>query len=96
METSMLMALRPDLVDAAGMGPGQAHKPRLAAMREGWAWIARPWHLLTDDSGVGDPSRSTADKGERFLEACTQKLAGFLVELSEMPVDETFPYAGDH
>ena len=92
METSLLMRLRPDLVDAANMGPGATRVPRLQAMREGWAWIARPWHLLTEDSGVGNPAKSTAEKGERFLEAVAAKLSGFLVELSAAPVDETFPY----
>jgi creatinine amidohydrolase len=91
METSLLMCLRPDLVGSR-MGSGRTRAPRLQAMREGWAWIARPWHLLTEDSGVGDPAKSTADKGERFLEAAAAKLSGFLVELSATPIDERFPY----
>ena len=62
-------------------------------MDEGWAWIARPWHLLTEDSGVGDPARSSAHKGERLLAAVAEKLSSFLVELSGAEVDETFPYA---
>jgi creatinine amidohydrolase len=95
METSLLMCLRPELVEAESMGSGRTRRPRLKAMREGWAWIARPWHLLTEDSGVGDPSRSTAAKGERFLEAVAEKLSGFLVELSAATVDDTFPYEGE-
>jgi creatinine amidohydrolase len=93
METSLLMRLRPDLVDAGNMGTGETRTPRLAAMREGWAWIARPWHLLTEDSGVGDPSESTAEKGEAFLAAAAEKLSGFLTELSEAELDSTFPYS---
>ena len=93
METSLLMHLRPHLVDAAGMGSGATRAPRLQAMREGWAWIARPWHLLTETSGVGDPAKSAPEKGERFLEATAQKLSAFLVELSEAEVDATFPYS---
>jgi len=92
METSLLMHLRPDLVDAEHMGRGETRQPRLTAMRQGWAWIARPWHLLTVDSGVGDPAKATAEKGERFLAAVAEKLSGFLVELSEAAVDEMFPY----
>ena len=92
METSLLMHLRPELVDTESMGTGATHPPRITAMSEGWAWIARPWHLLTEDSGVGDPALSTAEKGKRFLEASAEKLAGMLVELSATEVDETFPY----
>ncbi len=92
METSTLMCLRPDLVDAASMGSGATRAPRLQAMREGWAWIARPWHLLTEDSGVGDPAQSTPEKGEQFLEASAQKLGAFLTELSDAKIDATFPY----
>jgi len=92
METSLLMAIRPDLVDADNMGAGAANPSRITAMTEGWAWISRPWHLLTEDSGIGDPSTSTPVKGERFLEASAEKLSGLLVELSETEVDETFPY----
>jgi creatinine amidohydrolase len=93
METSALMALRPDLVEAGNMGSGTTHAPRLQGMREGWVWIARPWHLLTDDSGVGDPARSTAEKGEQFLAAAAEKLGGFLTELSAAQIDATFPYS---
>jgi creatinine amidohydrolase len=92
METSLLMHLRPDLVDADNMGSGEAHPARIAAMNEGWAWISRPWHLLTEDSGVGDPSLSSAQKGERFLNAVAEKLSSFFVELSNAEVDDTFPY----
>jgi len=92
METSALMALRPDLV-GADMGSGSTRTPRLQAMREGWAWIARPWHLLTVDSGVGDPAKSTPEKGERFLTAAAEKLGAFLTELSAAEIDATFPYS---
>jgi len=92
METSLLMHLRGDLVELGSMGPGATRAPRLQAMREGWAWIARPWHLLTEDSGVGDPAKSSAEKGERFLSASAEKLGAFLTELSAAAVDSTFPY----
>jgi len=92
METSMLLHLRPDLVHLERAGTGTTNPPRFEAMREGWAWIARPWHLLTEDSGVGDPSLSSAEKGAAFLEAVAEKLCSFLVALSETKVDGTFPY----
>jgi creatinine amidohydrolase len=92
METSMLLHLRPDLVHLERAGTGATNPPRFEAMREGWAWIARPWHLLTEDSGVGDPALSSAEKGATFLAAVAEKLCSFLVALSENEVDATFPY----
>jgi creatinine amidohydrolase len=37
---------------------------------------------VTDDTGVGDPKAATADKGRRYVEAVSEKIAGFLVELA--------------
>jgi creatinine amidohydrolase len=92
METSLLLHLRPDLVDMAVAGDGATRPPRLQGMGEGWVWIARPWHLLTETSGVGDPSLASHGKGAQFIEAVAAKLADFLVELSAAEVDDTFPY----
>jgi creatinine amidohydrolase len=55
LETSMMLHLHPDLVrplDSAG--PGKARANRIAAFREGWAWMPRPWVKVTDDT-AGDP-----------------------------------------
>jgi creatinine amidohydrolase len=38
---------------------------------------------VTDDTGVGDPSRATVEKGKKFLDAVTGRIASFLVELNE-------------
>lgn len=92
METSLMMHLRPDLVQTQMMGQGRTRPPRLQAMSEGWAWVARPWDRLTEDSGVGDPSRASPAKGAQFLEAVAAKVAAFLTELSAAEIDATFPY----
>jgi creatinine amidohydrolase len=83
LETSVMMHLVPDLVaplDTAG--PGKARKNRVRGFVEGWAWTPRRWVEVTDDTGVGDPSYSTAAKGAEYFGAVTSKLAGFLVELA--------------
>jgi len=38
---------------------------------------------VTDDTGVGDPAGATAEKGQRYVKAVTEKLGGFLVELAK-------------
>lgn len=92
METSLLMALRPELVHMELAGDGAGREARFTAMREGWAWIARPWDRLTHDSGLGAPDGSTPEKGAAFLEAVNGKLVQLLVELSEAEVDDLYPY----
>jgi len=69
------------------------HFLALAAVNEAVAWLARRWHLLTRTAAYGDPlALATAEKGERFMSASTDKLADFIVELSRRGDDETFPY----
>lgn len=92
METSWMLHLRPDLVFMEECDDGAVKTPRLAAMQEGWAWFVRPWERLTQNSGVGDPRRASAEKGERFLTAAAERLAQFIKELSDAEMDATFPY----
>jgi creatinine amidohydrolase len=95
METSLLLHLNPELVRSDLAGKGVVRKPVLKAMEEGWAWVARPWDRFTHDSGFGDPSLASAEKGEKCMEAVVAKLADLLVELSAAEVDEWYPYQGD-
>jgi creatinine amidohydrolase len=84
LETSVMLHLSPDLVrPLAEAGPGAAHRFRVRGLREGWAWAPRHWTEVTDDTGVGDPSASTADKGARFVKAVTERIGGFLLELAQ-------------
>jgi creatinine amidohydrolase len=92
METSLMLHLRPDLVDMQQAGVQQTAAFRLRAMREGWARAPRPWKRYTNDSGAGDPRAATADKGRRFFEAVCAELADFLVELAHAELDDEFPF----
>jgi len=97
METSLALAYFPDLVARDGQrgllaGPGQKAVSRFRALEEGWVAITRPWHLLTTDSGAGDPRQASPEKGERLMTVIVERLAPFLVELAAAPLDERFPY----
>ena len=84
LETSVMMHVAPDLVRPLGeAGAGAAKRPRPRAMREGWAWSPRAWTRVTADTGIGDPSRASADKGARYTEAVVGRIADFLVELRD-------------
>lgn len=85
LETSVMLHVAGDLVrPLSEAGDGKARRPRVQAMRDGWAWTPRRWTQVTDDTGVGDPSRAAAAKGERYVEDLTRTLADFLVELCAM------------
>lgn len=91
LETSVMMHVAPDLVrplDQAGSGNARAW--RIAAFREGWAWAPRPWTAVTDDTGVGDPSAATPERGAGFFDAAAERIAGFLVELASADLDDMF------
>jgi creatinine amidohydrolase len=92
LETSLILHLRPDLVDLSTADDGAMAPTRFEAVNKGWVEITRPWHLLTANSGAGDPRPATAAKGAAVAEAVADRLADFLVELSGSPADEKFPY----
>jgi creatinine amidohydrolase len=54
--------------------------------------ITRPWHLLTTNSGAGDPHAATAAKGESLTAVVAQRIGRFLAELAQSPLDQEFPY----
>src|SRR5205823_6499326 len=92
METSMGLAYFPQFLNMEQAGPGTARKTRFEAVNKGWISISRPWHLLTDDTGVGDPSMATAEKGKKLMEIVEKRLGDFLVELAGAEMDERFPF----
>ena len=82
LESSVMLSVAPELVlPLSEAGPGEARRFRLRALREGWAWAPRRWSQLTRDTGVGNPSQATAEKGTRFVAAISRELAGLLQEL---------------
>lgn len=93
METSLCLHLVPELVaDLSTADDGHAREFRIELMRQGKAKTPRPWHLLTESTGVGDPHNATAEKGKSYFDAVTRELANFFIELAKSPMDETFPF----
>ena len=91
-ETSLGLYLFPQFMKMELAGPGKMNQTRFEAINKGWISITRPWHLLTSDTGAGDPSQGSAEKGKRLMEAVVPRLGDFLHQLATTPVDETFPY----
>jgi creatinine amidohydrolase len=91
LETSLMLHLAPELVrPLSEAGPGTARRFTITGLREGWAWAPRQWRRVTDDTGVGNPKAATAEKGRKYVEAVSEKIAGFLVELAATETGEMY------
>ncbi|HUF28904.1 MAG TPA: creatininase family protein [Gemmatimonadaceae bacterium] len=91
LETSLMLHVAPSLVlPLTEAGSGRARRPKISAMREGWAWAPRRWTQVTSDTGIGDPSKATAEKGRRYFTEVTNRLAGFLTELAATDPDHLY------
>lgn len=97
METSFMLAYHPQLVARREDGTltaddGATNRTRFEAVNRGWVSITRPWHLLTRNTGSGNPHAASVEKGHKLMEVIVDRLATFLVELSQSPLDDRFPF----
>ena len=84
LETSMILHIAPDLVLSLDQaGDGKEKHFRIEGLKNGLAWAPRQWTKISSDTGVGDPKEATAEKGKKFSDATTEKIATFLVELAK-------------
>lgn len=83
LETSVMMYYHPELVnlDEAGMGESKAFA--VDSLNNKTAWIPRHWQKVTKDTGIGNPMKSTAQKGEAFAKAVVKKYATLFEELTK-------------
>lgn len=97
METSLGLAYFNELVCKNADGSlaaddGGVRKSRLDAVNQGWVGISRPWHLLTTQTGCGNPHEASAAKGRQLMEVMVDRLSSFLVELADSEIDSEFPF----
>ena len=91
-ETSLGLAFFPELLKPELADSGVARPTRFDAVNRGWITMTRPWHLATTNTGMGDPSAATAEKGRRLMDVLAERLGDFLIQLARTPQNETFPY----
>lgn len=92
MESSLGLAYFPDLMKMELADEGAAKPSRLECLNKGWISISRPFHLVTTNTGLGNPKAATAEKGKELMERVVDRLSQILIELANAPVDDTFPY----
>jgi creatinine amidohydrolase len=98
METSLALAYFADFVAVdpktgkLKADDGAVNPTRFDAVNRGWVSLTRPWHLLTTNSGSGNPHAATAEKGRQFMQVLVERISSFLVELANTRIDEKFPF----
>ncbi len=87
-ETSMMMAVRPELVAMDRVGMAKANStPDVSDVVGGGVYLWRTIGSRSSSGVIGNPEAATAEKGERLFEAIAAKLADKLCnkELWELP-----------
>jgi len=91
METSIMMRIAPDWVlPLSEAGDGSSKKLKFKAREEGWFWAPREWTKVTADTGIGNPAKSTVEKGEAYLNKVIAKISDFFVELSKANLKDKY------
>lgn len=91
LETSVMMEIAPGMsLPLSEAGPGKARRFKVAGLRDGLAWAPRQWTKVTDDTGTGDPSRASREKGQAFLGAVTNRISGYLTELAAADLGDMY------
>lgn len=78
-ETSLVMNYYPELVKMEYAGSGASKPFAVEGFNKKVAWTPRNWAKVTDDTGVGDPSKSTPEKGRAYAEAVVREYVKLIV-----------------
>ena len=91
METSIIMHYFPELVlplEEAGDGKARNFKPE--TLKKKIAWAPRKWNEVSEDTGVGNPKKATAEKGETYLNDVINEIAELFVEMAECDLENLY------
>ncbi len=96
METSVALALFPELVEMQYAADSTVRPFRFEALRKNWVRTSRRFVKLNDHCASSDPSKASAKKGKEYLDLVINRISNFLIELAQTPLDEFFPHEPDH
>ena len=80
METSVMLYYHPELVTMSEAGDGTAKPFAIPSFRDKTAWIPRNWGIISADTGVGNPKKATAEKGERYTKVVVEKIGQLFID----------------
>lgn len=82
-ETSVVMYFRPDLVKMEMAGTGESKRFAVDGLNGKVAWLPRDWSRVSVDTGIGDPSKASPEKGRRYVEHAVALYVKTLREICE-------------
>ncbi|HPE77382.1 MAG TPA: creatininase family protein [Draconibacterium sp.] len=91
METSVIMYYFPHLVLPLNeAGDGKAKSAKLKGVVNKTAWIPRQWNKVSEDTGIGNPKKASAEKGRKYLNDLTSEISNFFVELANCDLKDLY------
>ena len=84
LETSVMLHYHPELVNMESAGDGAVRPVKIDALNKKIGWSPRNWDEVSEDTGVGNPKKSTAEKGKFFAAAVVEKISKLLVDLNSV------------
>ncbi|MBC20079.1 MAG: amidase [Planctomycetaceae bacterium] len=82
-ETSVMLHLYPELVQMEHARPGDTVPFGIEEIKQQGVWTPRPWSASHPDTGCGDPSLATAEKGKAYCDAVEAALSRLMVGLAK-------------
>ena len=90
-ETSEMMAIRPDLVHIEGINACNRQPKsdllsinyRTLAAQMHYRMNQEDWKCIAPEGYIGDPSSATSAKGERMISSIVKNIEGFIIELNK-------------
>ena len=91
METSIIMHLHPKLVlPLEEAGDGAEKKSVIKGIQQKWAWSERKWSEVTADTGIGNPKKSSPEKGKKYFEDVTDQVAQLMQDICAAKAGELY------
>ena len=82
METSLMLYYHPEWVSLDEAGDGVSKPFALSSLNEKIAWLPRHWGKISIDTGIGNPKKASAEKGERYAKVVIEKIGQCFIELA--------------
>ena len=80
-ETSVMMHYYPELVKMEYASDGTTKPFNVDGLNHKVAWVPRHWARVSTNTGIGDPSKSTPEKGRAYTEAVVAKYVDLVCDL---------------
>ncbi|KUL05895.1 MAG: Uncharacterized protein XE13_1106, partial [Proteiniphilum sp. 51_7] len=74
-----------ELVAMERAGDGTVSPSQIEAVDQKIGWMPRNWDEISSDTGIGNPKKSTSEKGARYVQAVIEKITKLLIDLKELP-----------